>query len=163
MTDPWDDRERRFTERPVRGALRGMSIGWLLTIVAVVLVGAISIGLWAFGVFTSPIKGQGDAIKIRESAANRIRAQEGFETLFQDIQAADRVIVISAETLRASSGPEAVRLRAELNGQRQYCTGLVGKYNANARKFTTSDFRAADLPYSIDVNDTLTDCKEDSP
>lgn len=160
MSDRWEDCERKFTERPVRTGIIGSALVWVWVATLIVLVGLISIGLWAFGVFTSDVKGQGDALKIRNEAANRIRAQEGFETLYHDIQASDRIIVISSETLKTANGADASRVRTELTGQKQYCTQLVGQYNAKARQFRSEDFRAADLPSEINQLDTRTDCKE---
>lgn len=158
--DPWRDRADSFTERPVRTTIGGVLRGWIILLVIVLLAGLTGIVLWLFGVWSSDIKGQGDAVKIKNEASNRIRAQEGFETLYRDIQAADRFVVITSETLKSTTGPDSSRLRVELNGQRQYCTQLVSQYNAKARKFTQQDFRAADLPPVIDDSDIKTDCNE---
>lgn len=156
--DPWDIRAERFDYQPVRSSIRGVVSAWVVVLVVIGLVVLTAIMLWTFGVFASDVRGQGDAEKVKNSAANRIRAQEGFEQLYQDIQSADRTVVISADGLR--DAPDDARLRVELRGQRQYCTQLVGQYNAKARQFTSADFRAADLPRVIDTTNPATDCKE---
>jgi hypothetical protein len=142
----------------VRATIWGISRGWFIGIVIIALVMMTSAGLWALGVFTSDIKGQGDAEKIKNSASNRIRSQEGFEDLFQEIIAADKNINISAEALELD--PNDLRSKVELPGQKQYCNDLVGQYNAKARKFSQEEFRAADLPAQIDETYAQTDCKE---
>lgn len=153
----WDDREARFEARPVRSTIWGMSVAAFLALIAVILVGVISVLVWLFSVFTSDVKGQGDAQKMKNAAPNRIQAQEQFEGRFQEIKAIDQIITMSAATLALDPGNE--RLKNEFNGQQQYCVQLIGKYNADARKFTRADFRAADLPAEIDTFDRHTDCK----
>jgi hypothetical protein len=153
----WETREARFEAHPVRGAAGALAWGWVLAVIAVILVGALSIALWAFGVFSSDIKGQGDAQKIKNAGPNRVKAQELFETRYQDILAADRTVVISS--LAIAQDPTNPQLKTQLIGQEQYCVALVGKYNADTRKFSMEDFRSTDLPFQIDNNDTATDCK----
>lgn len=156
--DPWERRADNFDKRPVTSTILGISYGAVVTIAIVIVVGLIGVLIWWFSVATSGIKGEGDAEKIKNAAANRIRAQEGFESRFAGIQGADRNIVITAESLRAD--PESVQLQTELRGQRQICNSLIGDYNAKARSFTAEDFRAADLPKEIDLTNSTTDCKE---
>jgi hypothetical protein len=158
--DRWTEREKRFDEHPVRATIRGLSMGWVVVLAVIALALITSALLWTLGVFASDIKGQGDAQRIKNSAPNRIQAQELFETRYQDILAADRNINVTNAALTAT--PDDAKLKAELIGQKQYCNGLVGKYNADSRKFTRQDFRAADLPYQIDTVDRTTDCREDS-
>lgn len=154
----WDEREEDFEHKPVRQSAKGIGYVGVLVVVAVVVFGAIGVALWTFGVFTSDVKGRGDAEIIKNEAPNRIRAQEGFEKLHQDILAADRNLNVTAESLKLD--PTSVRLKTELGGQRQYCIGLVGQYNARARSFTQAEFRDAELPREITESDPLTDCKE---
>lgn len=113
--------------------------------------------LWAFGVFTAPIKGQGDAFKTKESGANRIAAQERFEDLHQDILATDRKLDAAQAKVRAN--PKSTVAQTELTGLTNYCLDVVADYNAEARKYTAADFRAVDLPAQIDDLDPATDCK----
>jgi hypothetical protein len=82
MTDQWTKRENRFDEHPVRSTIKGISWGWLIVLVIIALALVTSALLWGLGVFTSDIKGQGDAQRIKNSAPNRIAAQEQFETRY---------------------------------------------------------------------------------
>lgn len=155
----WDEREDDFEHKPVRQTAKG--IGWVgvLAAVAVVVFGGLAIAIWGFGVFTSDVKGRGDAEVIKNDARSRIRAQEGFEKLYQDIQAADRNLTTTAEALRAKPNGD-LKLETELLGQKHQCAGLVADYNAKARSFTQEDFRAADLPPVLGITDPTMDCKE---
>lgn len=154
MSD-WED---NFENRPVRTTAGLMVRGWVLAVLAVVLVGILSAGIWFVSVQTSDIKGAGNAEIMKNEAGNRIRAQEGFEKYFQGIIAADATINITAEALKANPGD--LKLETELRGQKQACVDLVGRYNAKARSFSQADFRAADLPFEIETTNPQTDCKE---
>lgn len=151
----WED---RVAEHPVRSSAIGLVWMWVLSLFAMILIGVLAIVLWSFGVFTSDVKGQGDAQKIKNAGPNRVMAQELFETRYQDIRASDQTIVITSQALLAS--PNDTQLKTQLLGQKQYCVGIVAKYNADARKFSKEDFRSADLPAQIDSSDPATDCKE---
>lgn len=154
----WDEREEDFEHKPVRQAAKGIGYAGVLTVVAVVVFGVIGVGLWAFGVFTSDVKGRGDAEVIKNEARNRINAQENFEKLFADLKAADQRIDVTASALKLKPGD--VKLETELLGQKHYCLGLVSEYNAKARSFSQQDFRAVDLPHEIDQAAPETDCEE---
>ena len=158
MSDEWDDRVEMFNDKPVRTTARGMVRVWLLLLLAVALVGAVGVGVWIFKVQTSDTKGQGDAEIIKNDARNRIRAQEGFWDRYQGIITADKNLSLTAEALAAKPGD--AKLSTELTGQRMICNDLVGTYNSAARKFTQEEFRAAELPLTIDDADPATDCKE---
>lgn len=135
------------------------SVAWrvaLWTVAVILFVGLISIALWAFGVFSSDLKGQGDAIKKKNSATNRIAASERFEDRYQEILQADRRIDVLADA--AERDPSTVN-QTNLTGQINYCLDVVGEYNADARKYTAEEFRAEDLPAQIDNLDPATDCK----
>lgn len=139
----------------VRGASWRSAI-WIT--LAVVFVLALSAGIWALKVGTSDVKGQGDAQRTKNAAGNRIAAQEGFEQLYADIKAADiRVGVMAAAK---ASDPADVVAKTNYTGAQNHCIQLRADYDAKARKFTQGEFRAADLPYSIDQTDPTTDCKE---
>jgi len=157
MADSWREREDDFEYKPVRQTAKG--IGWtgVLIAVAIVVFGGLGIAHWGFGVFTSDIKGQGDAIKVKNEAGNRIRAQEGFLDKFNAIITADKNLTITGESLKKT--PDSVKLQTELAGQMMICNDAVGAYNAAARKFTQQDFKDADLPDKIDETKPETDCK----
>lgn len=57
--EPWEVRAQRFDHQPVRSSIRAIGAGWVLTLVVIGLVLIIGVLLWAFGVFTSDIKGAG--------------------------------------------------------------------------------------------------------
>lgn len=156
----WEDRERKFEEKPVRTAISGTVRTGVVVAVVVAVVLAIGAGMWALTVATSGVKGRGDAEVIKNEARNRIRAQEGFEKRYAAIKAADANIGITAAALK--SDPDSVKLQTELRGQQMTCNSLVGEYNAASRSFTSEEFRAADLPYQIEGDEVTpeTDCKE---
>ena len=158
MSKSWDEREEDLEYKPVRQTAKG--IGWtgVLVVVAIVVFGGIGVAVWGFGVGTSDIKGKGDAEIIKNDARNRIRAQEGFENMWNAVIVADKNLTLTGEALK--SQPDSVKLQTELTGQKMICNDAVGAYNAAARKFTQEDFRAADLPLTIDDSNPTTDCKE---
>lgn len=158
MSRDWQSREDDFEYKPVRQTAKG--IGWTGVLVALTIVvfGALGVAHWGFGVFTSDIKGQGDAVKVKNEAGNRIRAQEGFLDKYNAVIAADKNLTITAESLEKT--PDSVKLQTELAGQKMVCNDQVSRYNADARKFTKQDFKDADLPDIIDETRPETDCKE---
>src|SRR5690349_15390170 len=154
----WEDRLDDLEAKPTRTTAKWTVRGWLLVVLVVVLALVLGGGLWLLRVATSDVKGQGDAVVIKNDARNRIRAQEGFEKLFADLKIADQRIDVTADALQLR--PNDVKLETELIGQKHYCLGLVSEYNAKARSFSQQDFRAADLPQEIDQAAPETDCKE---
>jgi hypothetical protein len=154
----WDDRADDFNRKPTRTAAKGMVRIWLLVGLGLVLVGALAFGIWVVRVQSSDVKGAGDAEIIKNEAKNRIRAQEGFEDKFAAIVTADKNLTLTAEALAKEPGNQ--KLSVELTGQKMVCNDAVGRYNADARKFSKEDFKAADLPDQIDPNDPATNCKE---
>lgn len=156
--DHWGDRQDDFDAKPTRTTAKWTVRGWLIVVLVIALGLVTSAVIWGLRVGTSDVKGRGDAEIIKNDARNRIRAQEGFEKLFQDILAADRNLTTTAEALTRRPGD--LKLETELLGQKHYCAGLTGEYDAKARSFSQEDFRAADLPPKIDPTDGTTDCKE---
>lgn len=127
-------------------------------IAAVVLVLLIGGGIWALKVATAPVKGRGDAFTTKESGSNRISAQERFEDLYQEILATDRKIDQAAAKVEAN--PDSNVAQTEYTGLVNYCLDVVADYNAEARKYTSEDFRSADLPEEISNTNPETDCEE---
>jgi hypothetical protein len=152
MRDRWYDSSNPTTV--VRGGTwRGMI--WVICIVVFVVV--LSFALWAFGVFTSPIKGKGDAFKQQQSSENRIGAQARFEDLYQEVQATDTKLTTAKQALKAN--PDSQIKQTEFTGLINHCLDVVADYNAEARKYLAKDFRAIDLPPEIDTTSPSTDCK----
>lgn len=152
MTEKWYDSDN--PSKVARGA--GWRIG-VAVIAVMIFVGLIGAVVWGIGVLTSDVAGQGNAVKKKNDAVNRIAAQEGFEQDYADIKAADQKVAIAKEALDAS--PDDYTVKVNYTGTRTACVTFVNDYNARARKFTQQDFRAADLPYQIDELDPATDCK----
>lgn len=134
--------------------------GWrlgVIVVVAVLFVMALGALVWGIQVATSPAKGAGDAFQTKNSGTNRIAAQERFEDLYQEILASDKRIDVAADAYkRNKSGSNEVNLTGAIT----YCQSVVADYNAEARKYTSEQFRAADLPASINESNESTDCKE---
>lgn len=120
----------------------------VLVITALVLSAVISIAVWGFKVGTSDVKGRGDAVKQRNSATNRVFAQQHFEDLKAAID--KDTANIRAARAAAKAEPSAVN-ESNVTGATQICNADVADYNASARKYLERDFRAADLPPSIDL------------
>lgn len=112
---------------------------------------------WAISVAVSGPKGQGDAIKTKNSSANWTAAQARFEDQHQAIISADEKIAIHKAALTAD--PKNPTLQTNLTGVTTACISHVAEYNAESRKFLAEDFKSADLPYQIDKTDPATDCK----
>jgi hypothetical protein len=148
--DNWRD-ERRELNRFGR-----LGLGWWLIIV---LVGVLVSGaLWGLGVLLSGPRGVGDAIVEKNSAENWTAAQARFEDLYQEILASDRRIDIAYDAKTAS--PDDRTAEQTYTGTLSYCTSVVAQYNAEARKFLSEEFRAANLPAEISNTNPATDCKE---
>ncbi|AWY04865.1 hypothetical protein PBI_FLOOF_28 [Microbacterium phage Floof] len=130
-------------------------IGLTVGVLALLALPAIS---WGVGVATSGPKGLGDAYAEKNSSQNWTAAQARFEDLYADIIATDRKITVAAEQKAADPGDKTAA--DTYLGTVNYCIGVVGEYNAEARKYLAADFRAADLPAEIDNYDPATDCKE---
>lgn len=132
--------------------------GMLWIVVGVIFFGVLGVGIWAFTVITAEVKGTGDAVIEQQSAENWTAAQARFEEMYADVMATDRKITVAAEALALD--PEDRTAKDTYLGTVNYCISVVGEYNAEARKFLSEDFRSADLPPQIGLNDPNTDCKE---
>lgn len=129
-----------------------------IAVAACVAIPLLFAGIFALRVVLSDPVGEGTAIIQKNSANNRIAAQERFEQLYQDILAADKRIGVAKATL--DSAPDDKTFLTNYTGTVNFCLQLVADYNANANKFSQEDFRSTALPYQIDVLNPTTDCKE---
>lgn len=137
------------------------SASWRIGVFVAVWIGVLAIlgvAFWGFRVLTSDIKGQGNAVIIKNDAVNRIAQQERFEQLYADIKAADLKVEVAHIALQGN--PIDKTLQTNYTGTINYCISVVADYNALARKYSAEDFRAADLPEQIVQSDPSTDCKE---
>lgn len=120
----------------------GAIVGGILAIfAAIVLVWMLVMFSFGIHVATAGLIGRGEARIRIESGTNRIEKQELFETLWADVRKYDAQI--KAVDVTAPHGPE------NLNGLKLICISTVEQYNAEARKVSSEQFRAADLPASI--------------
>lgn len=131
-----------------------IAAGVLAAIIVVTLIGWAG---WAISVTTSGPKGQGDAIKTKNSAQNWTAAQAKFEELHQGIQSADQKTELAGQRLAAK--PDDLTLQQQHAGIQSGCISLVADYNAESRKFLSEDFKSVDLPYQIDTTNPAFDCK----
>lgn len=127
----------------------------LIFLGVIALVGAL---VWGFRVVTSDIRGQGNAVIIKNDAVNRIAQQERFEQLFADVKAADLKIGTAAAAVALS--PLDKTAQQTYTGTINFCIQVSADYDALARKYSAEDFRSVDLPDQIDRFDSSTDCKE---
>lgn len=143
----------------VARAVGGRTAAWIIAaVVFFALLGAIG---WGVKVATSDVKGQGDAVREKNSAPNRIAAQERFESLYAEIKASDQRLDALAADKKAAPTDRAASIR--YTGAVAYCLSVVNDYNAEARKYRSQDFRSVDLPSEIDQTDPAFDCKETTP
>lgn len=152
--DPQWDKNFYETENEARW-MGGITKWGIFAVLLVVGLGAL---VWALTVGTAETKGKGDAFRDKQSGTNRVQAQEEFEDRYQEILAADRRIDTLAQAAKAD--PSSSVAKQNLTGAVTYCQTIVGEYNAEARKYSKGDFRAADLPSEIDNTEPTTDCKE---
>lgn len=141
-----------YTPKTQKGIF-GNIVLWVLALV--LLCGALGIGLWAFGVFTSNVKGAGDAQRIKNSGVNRIQKQELFEQLDADYTGYLAKITVARQAVadaRAAGDATTLGLRqTELEGIQQTCIDTAQQYNAESRKYTARDFKSAGLPATLDT------------
>lgn len=126
------------------GAILGMIFLWL-AIIAVVG-GAI----WGFNVMTSGVKGQGDAVRINNSAENWTEKQRKFEKLNEAVISNKDLVALHKENLAAD--PDNLTLKQTLAGVRSGCVKSVSAYNAESRMVLSQDWKSPDLPYKHDIS-----------
>lgn len=131
----------------VKETAKGISAGWILVLVLLLVGGVTSALMWGIGVATSGVKGQGDAIKINNSAENRIEKQELFEKLYASVET--NKALVAQHKGNVESNPKDLTAKQTLEGVKSICIASVNKYNAEARKVTSMDWKAVDLPESL--------------
>jgi hypothetical protein len=134
---------------------------WRVGVFVLIFIGffaLISVLIWGFRVVTSDVKGQGNAVIIKNDAVNRIAQQERFEQLFADVKAADLKIAVAAAAVTLN--PLDKTAQQTYTGTINFCIQISADYDALARKYSAEDFRSVDLPEQIDRFDSSTDCKE---
>jgi hypothetical protein len=124
-----------------------LGAGWLLLIAILVIGGVTSAVIWGIGVATSNIKGAGDLEKINNSAENRRNKQEQFEKLYAAVETNKGLVAQHKANVEANPNDQTAKQTFE--GVKSLCINSVNKYNAEARKVTSMDWKAADLPESL--------------
>lgn len=138
----------------IYGVSRRRIIGevWLWLILATVTIAAISIGLWAFGVFTSNVAGAGGAIRQKNATVNRVQKQEMFEQLAADYDGYLIKIAAAVTAVKTTTDETDKALRqTELVGLKQVCVDAAQQFNAESHKYTSRDWKSAGLPGSLDA------------
>lgn len=123
-------------------------IGAVVAIVVLVL--ALSAGVWGLTVAFSGTKGAGGVIKKNNDANNRINSQAYFEQLNADITSYTIRLQGALRDLRAHPGDQFYE--TNYTGLWNTCVQAVADYNAASNKTTFKDWKTADLPQSIDAN-----------
>ena len=141
-----------ITRREARDSAEGIGLAFIGTVVVIVLALIIGAGLWAFGVFTSGIKGAGDEQKQQNSVTNRVYWQNEFNNLDQNIQTYAAQIVTARAA--ATAHPGDTFYAQNLTGLVQECDIAVGQYNADTAKPIASPWLPAGLPTTIDRTTT---------
>lgn len=134
----------------------GLWVGWWIIIVLVML--ALTAGIWGLQVATSGVKGQGDAQIQKNSAKNWTEAQADFHKYYEGIMADDRKIDQAAADAKARPNDQVAQ--TNLTGLKAHCQDLVATYNTKAQSYLSRDFRDAGLPDKIDLSNPNTNCKE---
>lgn len=124
---------------------------------SIVALVALGVGAFVLAVALSGPVGQGNGIIQKNSAENWTQAQARFETEYAGVIALDRKIEVAATALAVD--PTDPTLQTNHTGVQNACISAVALYNAEARKFLSADFRAADLPDQINGTNPATDCK----
>jgi hypothetical protein len=125
---------------------RGVSTPLVVIGVCLAFVAVIA-GAWLLSVVLAEPVGRGEAYKQKESANNRVFAQERFQQLSEEYDAT-LVRIDQAAAARATS-PEA---ETRFQGLQAYCAQVVATYNTAAKSYRTRDFRDAGLLDHLDAN-----------
>lgn len=153
--EPWYDSDN--PSRVVRGFSWRAAV-WI--VVAVLFVGAVSAGIWAFNVATSDVKGKGDATRQVNAADNRLFQQGNFQQLYNDVISYDQRLDQAARDKAAH--PNDDYWATNYTGLVNQCISTRNDYNAQAQKIVAAKFRDENLPAQLDPADPRFDCREAS-
>lgn len=120
---------------------------------ALLLITLVVWGFWAVSVAVSGPKGQGDAVKINNSAANWTEKQQKFEKLYASVKTNEELVALHAE--RVAADPADKTSAQMLAGVKSECVASVNAYNAESRKVLSQDWKSPDLPHEL----TTANCK----
>jgi hypothetical protein len=128
---------------------KAVAIG-LLAILGIFVISAV---IWGIGVAASGPKGQGDAVKINNSAQNWTEKQQKFEKLYAAVQTNEELVAMHTE--RVAADPPDKTAAQILAGVKSECVASVNAYNAESRKVLSQDWKSPDLPHKL----TTANCK----
>ena len=128
-------------------AAKGLGEGAIWIIVIGVIGTLIGGFFFVTTVLLAPAKGAGGVIIKNNSAENRIEKQEEFEKLFAKVNFNKDLVAQYKGTVE--SDPTDAKAKQNLEGAKSACNASVAQYNAEARKVTSMDWKAADLPESL--------------
>lgn len=135
-----------------KDAAKGLSEGALWVIGIGILLAIIGGVFFTINVLLAPAKGAGGVIIKNNSAENRIEKQEKFEKLYAKVETNKELV--AQHTKNVAANPDDKTAQQTLLGVQSACVASVNTYNAEARKVTSMDWKAADLPDSL----TTTGC-----
>jgi hypothetical protein len=135
-----------------KDAAKGLGEGTIWVIAIGILLAIIGGVFFTLNVLLAPAKGAGGVIIKNNSAENRIEKQEKFEKLYANVQT--NKDLVAQHTKLAAANPTDKTEQQTLAGVQSACSASVNTYNAEARKVTSMDWKAADLPDSL----TTTGC-----
>lgn len=118
-------------------------------IVVVVLAAVVGFGIWGLVVAFSGTYGAGNVHRANQDATNRINSQAHFEDLYADIKSYEAQLPQAAQDKVDGTDPNAA---TNYTGLYNTCVTAVNQYNQDSEKTTFKDWKAADLPETIDVN-----------
>jgi hypothetical protein len=144
--EPWYDSDN--PSRVVRGASWRGGV-WLLAVLAVCVVLS-GVG-WGISVAVSGPKGAGDVRRQNNSANNRIYAQSHFEDLYGDIKS--YAVQIDQAERDKLEHPGDAWFATTFTGLVNTCVSAVNQYNADSGKALFTDWKSADLPERVEVDD----------
>ena len=133
-------------------AAKGIGTGAIYVIVIGVVLAIIGGIFFTMNVLLAPAKGAGGVIIKNNSAENRIEKQEQFEKLMAKVET--NKALVAQHTKTVALDPTDKQATMVLSGVQSACVASVEQYNAEARKVTSMDWKAADLPDSL----TTTGC-----
>lgn len=95
---------------------------------ALLLFVVLPLSLWAFGVFSSSVKGTGDVRRDRGTAANREHWSALFTGAYSQLQADQQNITLAAQATKAPGADKQDAVNLE--GVQQNCATDVAQYNS---------------------------------
>lgn len=148
MTDMWTPKTQK--------GLFGNGVLWVLGLL--VLCAAVGGAVWAFNTGTASVQGKAGAFRQKESAENRLFAQQDFEQLSADIDGYVAKVVVAKRALKddqaAGAAAEQLQIdRTNVSGTQGVCIDAVQQYNADSHKYLLRDFKSAGLDATRSVGE----------